>query len=73
MGSTIPTENTGWKRLAGVFVKVFIVCNSFPLCLSGGQNLQQGNVVIQHYPLTLSLFITGIKILFPTGTADKEI
>lgn len=49
--------------LAGVFVKVFIVCNSFPLYLSGWQNLQLGNVLIQHSPLTRSLFITGIKIL----------
>lgn len=68
-GAPFPQRTQPGKELlhfAGVFVKVFIVCNSFPLYLSGWQNLQLGNVLIQHYPWTLSLFITGIKIV-PNG------
>lgn len=52
-GAPFPQRTQSGKELlhfAGVFVKVFIVCNSFPLYLSGWQNLQLGNVLIQHYP-----------------------
>jgi len=50
---------------AGVFVKVQIVGSCFPLYLNWWEKSETA-VLIQHYPLTLSLFITGIKIV-PNG------
>lgn len=72
-GAPFPQRTQPGKELlhfAGVFVKVFIACNSFPLYLSGWQNLQLGNVLFWHYPLTL--FSLQVLKLFPMGTADKE-
>lgn len=57
---------------AGVFVKVISSTIAFPCSWIGGRSRRQlcwgwlGNVLIQHYALTLSLFITGIKMV-PNG------
>lgn len=57
---------------AGVFWRCVWFTTAFPCSWIGGRSQKQlcwgwlGNTLIQHYPLPLSLFITGIKIV-PNG------
>lgn len=76
MGVTIPPENAAWKRAPTHRQVCLWRCMSsaiaFPWSWLGGRSQRQlywgqlGNMLIQHYPLTLSLFITHIKIV-PNG------
>lgn len=73
MESTIAPEYATWKRAPAHQQVCLWRCISsaiaFPCSWTGGRSRRQlcwgwlGDVLIQHYPLTLSLFITGIKIL----------
>lgn len=71
MGSTVPLQYTAWKRVP-VHLQVWRWESSaiaFNYSWIGGKSQRQqcwgglGNMLIQHYPSTLSLFITGIKIV----------
>lgn len=76
MGSKIAPDCTTWKRAPAHWQVCLWRCVSstiaFPCSWIGGRSRRQlcwgrlGNMLIQHNALTLSLFITGIKMV-PNG------